>query len=78
MNRRGLRRKVLYLVVTLLAAVLLLRLTGALSGGIAGSGATAVPINEVAAGVRAGTIQTITVEENQQRFVRHGERLPRQ
>src|SRR3954468_3868975 len=65
MNRQGLRRKLLYLVVTMLAAVLLLRLTGTLSGGTAGSSTTTVPINEVAAGVRTGTIQTITVEENQ-------------
>jgi cell division protease FtsH len=68
MNRPGLRRKLLYLVCTLLAAVLLLRLTGMLPGGTAGSSATTVPINEVAAGVRAGTVKTITVEENQLSF----------
>jgi cell division protease FtsH len=65
MKRPGLRRKLLYLVCTMLAAVLLLRLTGTLPGGTSGSSAITVPINEVAAGVRSGTIQTITVEENQ-------------
>jgi cell division protease FtsH len=64
MNRQGLRRRLLYLVCILLATGLLLRLTGTLWGGAPGSAVATVPINEVAAGVRTGTIQTITVEEN--------------
>ena len=68
MNRQPLRRKLLYLMCGLLAAVLLLRLTGTLWGGSSGWSAATVPINEVAAGVRTGTIQTIRVNENQLSF----------
>src|SRR5687768_4864963 len=58
------RPKVLYLVGGVLAFLLLLRLTGTLSDTITGGAATTVPISEVAAGVKAGTIQRITLEED--------------
>jgi cell division protease FtsH len=64
MNRRRLLRGLLYLGTAMLATVLVLRLTGALPDGISGRDATVVPLNEVAMGVRAGTIRTITLQED--------------
>jgi cell division protease FtsH len=55
---------VFYLVGGTLACLLVLRLTGTLSDTPSGRGPTAVPINELVAGVKAGTIQQLTVEDD--------------
>jgi cell division protease FtsH len=63
-NRPGRRRKLLYLVGVLFATGLLVSLVGLLSGGTGGRDVTSVPLNELATGVRAGTITTITQTED--------------